>query len=56
MDSKAVINRRTAIGAALVAATPLLFPGRVPGARDGCAADTFVKQSQGGQRKGQHGT
>ena len=29
MDSKAVLNRRTAIGAALVAATPLLFPGRV---------------------------
>ena len=29
MDSTAVINGRTAIGAALVAASPLLFPGRV---------------------------
>jgi hypothetical protein len=29
MDSRAMINRRTAIGAALVAASPLLFPGRV---------------------------
>jgi len=29
MDSKALMNRRTAIGAALVAASPLLFPGRV---------------------------
>jgi hypothetical protein len=28
MDSKALMNRRTAIGAALVAASPLLFPGR----------------------------
>ena len=27
MDSKTVITRRTAIGAALVAATPLLLPG-----------------------------
>ena len=47
MDSKTMINRRTAIGAALVAASPLLFPGRVEGAvegaRDGCApTDTFV--------------
>ena len=47
MDSKTMINRRTAIGAALVAASPLLFPGRVEGAvegvREGCApTDTFV--------------
>jgi hypothetical protein len=45
MDSK-VVTRRTAIGAALVAASPLLFPGRVEGgvegARGGCATDTFV--------------
>ena len=47
MDSKTMINRRTAIGAALVAASPLLFPGRVEGAvegaKGGCApTDTFV--------------
>lgn len=29
MDSKVLVNRRTAIGAALAAASPLLFPGRV---------------------------
>ena len=29
MDSKPMVSRRTAIGAALVAASPLIFPGRV---------------------------
>ena len=42
MDSKAVINRRTAIGAALVAATPLLLPGRVRAQGKAAPADTFV--------------
>ena len=43
MDSKTLVNRRTAIGAALVGASPLLFPGRV-GAAQGKAkpADSFV--------------
>ena len=39
MDSKTLINRRTAIGAALVAASPLLLPGRV---RAAPPADHFV--------------
>ncbi len=42
MDSKAVINRRAAIGAALVAASPLLFPGRVRAQATAAPADTFV--------------
>jgi len=42
MDSKAVINRRTAIGAALVAATPLLLPGRVRAQGTAAPTDTFV--------------
>jgi hypothetical protein len=42
MDSKALINRRTAIGAALVAASPLLFPGRVRAQGTAAHADTFV--------------
>jgi hypothetical protein len=42
MDSKAMINRRTAIGAALVAASPLLFPGRVRAQGTAALADTFV--------------
>ena len=42
MDSKAVINRRTAIGAALVAASPLLLPGRVRAQGTAAPADTFV--------------
>ena len=42
MDSKALINRRTAIGAALVAASPLLFPGRVRAQGTAAPADTFV--------------
>ena len=40
MDSKAMINRRTAIGAALVGASPLLFPGRAQGKAK--PADSFV--------------
>ena len=42
MDSKTVINRRTAIGAALVAATPLLLPGRVRAQGTAVPTDTFV--------------
>lgn len=42
MDSKAMINRRTAIGAALVAASPLLFPGRVRAQGKAAPADPFV--------------
>jgi hypothetical protein len=42
MDNKALINRRTAIGAALVAASPLLFPGRVRAQGTAAPADTFV--------------
>ena len=42
MDSKVVFNRRTAIGAALVAASPLLFPGRVRAQGTAAPADTFV--------------
>ena len=42
MDSKALINRRTAIGAALVAASPLLFPGRVRAQGTAAQADNFV--------------
>src|SRR5262249_45502261 len=41
MDSKAVMNRRTAIGAALVAASPLLSPGRIR-AQGPPLADRFV--------------
>jgi len=42
MESKAVINRRTAIGAALVAASPLLLPGRVRAQATAAPANTFV--------------
>jgi hypothetical protein len=42
MDSKAVVTRRTAIGAALVAASPLLFPGRVRAQAMAAPADDFV--------------
>jgi hypothetical protein len=42
MDGKAKINRRTAIGAALVAASPLVFPGRVRAQGTAATADTFV--------------
>jgi hypothetical protein len=42
MDSKTVMNRRTAIGAALVAASPLLLPGRVRAQGAAAPADTFV--------------
>ena len=42
MDSKTVISRRTAIGAALVAASPLFFPGRVRAQGTAAHADTFV--------------
>jgi len=42
MDSKTLINRRTAIGAALVAASPLLFPGRVRAQGTAALADNFV--------------
>ena len=42
MDSKTVVNRKTAIGAALVAASPLLFPGRVRAQGMAAPADPFV--------------
>ena len=42
MDSKTLINRRTAIGAALVAASPLLFPGRVGAQGTAAQVDSFV--------------
>jgi hypothetical protein len=42
MDAKAAINRRTAIGAALVAASPLLFPGRVRAQGEAAPTDDFV--------------
>src|SRR4249920_808129 len=42
MDSKALMNRKTALGAALVAASPLLFPGRVRAQGTAAVADTFV--------------
>jgi hypothetical protein len=42
MDSRAMMNRRTAIGAALVAASPLLFPGRVRAQGTAALADNFV--------------
>jgi len=42
MDTKALVNRRTAIGAALVAASPLLLPGRVRAQGSAAFADHFV--------------
>ena len=42
MDSNALMNRRTAIGAALVAASPLLFPGRVRAQGRAAHPDDFV--------------
>ena len=46
MNSKALMNRKTAIGAALVGASPLLFPGRVR-AQGAAHADNFVVLLQG---------
>ena len=46
MDSK-TFNRRTAIGAALVAGSPLLFPGRVRAQGVTALADDFVVLLQG---------
>src|SRR5215510_13005923 len=42
MDSKTVITRRRAIGAALVAASPLVFPGRVRAERAARPTNPFV--------------
>jgi hypothetical protein len=42
MDSKTLMNRRTAIGAALVTASPLLLPGRVRAQGTAAVADSFV--------------
>ena len=47
MDSKALMNRKTAIGAALVAASPLVFPGRVRAQGKTAPADPFVVLLQG---------
>jgi hypothetical protein len=44
MDSNTLVTRKKAIGAALVAASPLVFPGRVWAA---APADTFVVLLQG---------
>ena len=46
MDSKALMNRKTAIGAALAAASPLVFPGRVR-AQGSAHVDGFVVLLQG---------
>jgi hypothetical protein len=42
MESKAVMNRRTAIGGALVALTPLLFPGQVRAQTKAVPNDSFI--------------
>ena len=42
MDSKTLMNRRTAIGAGLVAASPLLFPGRVRAQGAAAHVESFV--------------
>jgi hypothetical protein len=42
MDSRAMINRRTAIGAALAAASPLLFPGRVRAQGEAAPTDFVI--------------
>ena len=42
MNSKAVVTRRKALGAGLVAASPLLFPGRVRAQGTAARADNFV--------------
>ena len=55
MDSKAVMNRRTAIGAALVAASPLLLPGRVRAQGAVAPADTFVILLKGRYQPVVHG-
>jgi hypothetical protein len=55
MDSKALINRRTAIGAALVAASPLLFPGRVRAQGTAAHVDGFVVLLKGLYRPVVHG-
>ena len=54
MDSK-VINRRTAIGAALVAASPLVFPGRVGAQGKAAHTDAFVILLKGIYRPVVHG-
>ena len=55
MDSKTLINRRTAIGAALVAASPLLFPGRVRAQGTAALADNFVVLLKGLYKPVVHG-
>jgi hypothetical protein len=55
MDSTALINRRTAIGAALVAASPLLFPGRVRAQGTATHADSFVVLLKGVYQPVVHG-
>jgi hypothetical protein len=53
MDSKALMNRKTAIGAALVGASPLLFPGQAQGKAK--PADTFVVLLKGIYQHGVNG-
>ena len=55
MESKAVINRRTALGAALVAASPLLFPGRGRAQATAAPANTFVILLKGLYQPVSHG-
>ena len=55
MNSKAMVNRRTAIGAALVAATPLLLPGRVRAQGSAARADDFVVLLKGVYQPVVHG-
>ena len=55
MDSKTLVNRRTAIGAALVAASPLLFPGRVRAQGQATLADNFVVLLKGMYQPVVHG-
>jgi hypothetical protein len=55
MDSKAMVNRKTAIGAALVAASPLLFTGRVRAQGTAARADSFVVLLKGLYRPVVHG-
>lgn len=55
MDSKAMITRRKAIGAALVGASPLLFPGRVQADGKSKPHDLFVLLLKGRYKPVAHG-
>jgi hypothetical protein len=55
MDGKAVVNRRTAIGAALVGASPLLLPRRVRAQGMAVPSDTVVLLLKGRYQPVVHG-